>query len=388
MDGVDDVSAFGTKLHKVAVNVAARGTLRREPVTGVRNLLTNTPFAGAVSGTPGTAPTDWPFNASGGSTTATTGAITFSATAARQIIGRSFSVAASQTQTWRVKVTSNPNGLTFNQLFAVINPDGVSSLAYYANGGLVNAVTYVPLANEVLSAIIVNGGTPINPTFRIGVGASANATGTATFTEPQIEIGSTATAYQRVTNANDITEAGVASTWWIKTDGINTGYVTPAFDPGVDKMQVFVGARKLSDAARGIVVELGPDGPTNRFIMQGPIANGSATYGFSSLGTLFAAANSPTIYAAPTTNVLTGIGDISGDLAALQVDGVQVAQSTGDQGTGNFGNYPLYFYRRGGTSLPFNGQSSIEIVRFGTMLSPELIAQTNAYVGGRIGKTL
>jgi hypothetical protein len=26
-----------------------------------------------------------------------------------------------------------------------------------------------------------------------------------------------------------------------------------------------------------------------------------------------------------------------------------------DQGTGNYGNYPLYIGRRAGTSLPFNG---------------------------------
>ena len=50
--------------------------------------------------------------------------------------------------------------------------------------------------------------------------------------------------------------------------------------------------------------------------------------------------------------------DISGDRLTMRVDGVEAAQSTGDQGTGNFnpsGAYPLFVGARNGSTLFFSG---------------------------------
>jgi hypothetical protein len=91
---------------------------------------------------------------------------------------------------------------------------------------------------------------------------------------------------------------------------------------------------------------------------------------------------------APTTNVLTGIGDIAADTAILRVNGSQVAQDTADQGTGNYLTYPLYIGRRAGSSLPFNGQLYSLIVRFGTNLPAATIIQTETWVGDRVSPTI
>ena len=79
---------------------------------------------------------------------------------------------------------------------------------------------------------------------------------------------------------------------------------------------------------------------------------------------------------APNTNILTGLGDISGDRATLRINGVQAAQNTADQGTANYLAYPLYIGCRGGTSLPFNGRLYSLIVRFGSNLPAATIEKT------------
>ena len=93
-------------------------------------------------------------------------------------------------------------------------------------------------------------------------------------------------------------------------------------------------------------------------------------------------------YASPITNVLTGLGDIGGDLATLRVNGTQVAQSTADQGTGNFLAYPLYIGRRGGSILPYSGRIYSLITRFGANLDAGVITNTETWVAGKTGISL
>lgn len=198
------------------------------------------------------------------------------------------------------------------------------------------------------------------------------------------------TAYQRVgSSAFDVTEAGVQSLGYLSFDGVDDFLVTPTITPNVDKAQVFAGVRKLSDAAQGMLVELSTSAFANNgaFNVQAP-AGGALVgeYGLLSRGTvaqLIAASNSA--YAAPVTNVLSALADISGDLATLRVNGTQAAQSTADQGTGNFLAYPLYIGRRGGTSLPFNGNLFSLVVRFGANLTTDTITSTETYVNGKTG---
>ena len=139
----------------------------------------------------------------------------------------------------------------------------------------------------------------------------------------QLELGSTATAFQNI---------------------------------GSDEVAICAGITKSSDAAAGVFAELSASSSSNNgtFALFAPVS-AAANYSWRSKGTV---STLPTAspYDAPTTNVLTGQGKIATDLSTFRADGAQVATSTGDQGTGNFGNYPLYFGRRGGSSLPFNGK--------------------------------
>jgi hypothetical protein len=202
----------------------------------------------------------------------------------------------------------------------------------------------------------------------------------------QLETGSTATAYQRVGTAFDVTEAGVASRSYLSFDGTDDGMLTGNITPGTDKAQVFAGVRKLSDANVGTIAEFSPTsgGSTGALGLSGPAGAATNDYRWTSRGTATATI-APSGFTAPLTNVLTGIGDIAGDVATLRVNGVEAATTASDQGTGNFLTYPLYIGRRGGASLPLNGQIFGLIVRFGTNLSAATITQTETWLNQRTG---
>jgi hypothetical protein len=199
----------------------------------------------------------------------------------------------------------------------------------------------------------------------------------------QLELGSTATDYQKVTSTYDVTEAGQADNYHLVFDGVDDSMVTPSIDfTGTDEMSVFAGVRKLSDAAIGIIAELSTNSGTanGTFYIASPVS-GTDTR-FRSRGTSAGDSISASGFVAPTTKVLSGLGAISDDQSILRIDGVQVATSTTDQGTGNYGNYPLYIGRRGGASLPFNGHLYQLLVR-GALTADNLLNQTETYVASK-----
>ena len=177
----------------------------------------------------------------------------------------------------------------------------------------------------------------------------------------QFETGSTTTAYQRVTTAYDVTESGVATCHYVQYDGSDDSMSTSAIDfTGTDKMSVFAGVRKLSDAAAGMLLELSANIALNAgsFYMAAPETIGAGgDFSFKTRGSVNpgAFASSGTMLA-PTTRVLTGVGDIPADLAGLRVNGGAQVNYSADQGTGNYGNYPLFIGRRNNATLPFNGR--------------------------------
>jgi len=200
----------------------------------------------------------------------------------------------------------------------------------------------------------------------------------------QLELGSTATSYQCVATQYDVTEAGVQSLSYLFFDGVANFLVTPTITPGIDKAQVFAGVRKLTDVARGTIVEHSDTIASNNgsFHLTAPNA-ASATFGFESKGTTLT--DAVATFAAPTTRVVTGIGDIAGDSTIIRANGTQQDQDTADQGTGNYLAYPLYIGRRGGTTLPFSGQIYNLIVRFGATLDAGVITSTETFVNQRTG---
>lgn len=202
----------------------------------------------------------------------------------------------------------------------------------------------------------------------------------------QLEVGSTATAYQRVTTAFDVTQAGVPDCYYLAFDGSDDWLQSAAtIDPGaVDKAQVFAGVRKLSDAARGVVLETGIGNQSGSIALQAPSANGAANYGPLVGGTSLVGLN-PTTFTAPITNVVSFTADIPADSLVARVNGSQVAQSANDQGTGNYLTYTHYIGRRGGTSLPFNGRVYQMVMRYGANLTAGQITQTETFVNSKTG---
>ena len=377
--------------HATQATAASRPTYGIVPRTGRRNLLTRTEeFDNAawtksnasISATNGTAPDG----------TATADTLTENTANTRHEITQSASVVSGQSYTFSayVKRGSGSRNVRIVSGSSVIPP----AIVNLSNGSVLSGSAVVTQVGDFYR-ISVSGtaaGT-ISEAFFIQVADGTNFTYTGDGASSliiwgaQLELGSTATAYQRVGSAFDVTEAGVPSLSYLSFDGVDDFLVTPTITPNADKVQVFAGVRKLSDALVGIVAEtsVGIGGNNGSLQLAAPFSG--ANYTFQSRGTTQQAASyTDASIAAPVTNVVTGVGDISGDRATLRVNGVQVAQNTVDQGTGNYLAYPLYIGRRGGTSLPFNGQLYGLIVRFGAAnLDASLISNTERWMGGKTG---
>ena len=192
---------------------------------------------------------------------------------------------------------------------------------------------------------------------------------------------------QSSTSNAPILQQDAGGRYFLLFDGTDDWLQSGTITPGTDKVQVFAGVRKLSDVAAGTVVESSiiATGNQGAFFLRSPQALSSATHSFLSGGSIYSTTISPTSFPAPITNVLTGLGDISGDSAILRVNGTQAASSATDQGTGNYLAYPHYIGRRAGTSLPFNGRIYQLITRFGPNLTAAQIQQVEAFVNSRTG---
>jgi hypothetical protein len=199
---------------------------------------------------------------------------------------------------------------------------------------------------------------------------------------PQMNYGSSAGTYQRIAAATDYDTVGFLPYLALITDD---SFATNSIDfSATDKMSVVAGVTKLSDAAQAVIAELSATIATNNgsFLMTAP-NSAAANFNFSSKGTT-QVDNTVTTYASPYTAVLAGSGNIAGGTNSLKVNGGTATTVTSSQGTGNYGNYPLYIGRRGGSTLPLNG-NIYQIVVCGKTLSASELASTEAYVNQKTG---
>lgn len=195
-------------------------------------------------------------------------------------------------------------------------------------------------------------------------------------------------AYQRVNTATDYDTQGFPT--YLKFDGIDDALQTNSIDfTATDKMTVFAGVRKLSDAAPSILTELSANANPNNgafFVTAPENTSPAGNYASLSRGTAGVSASQSaksTVILAPNTSVLTATHDISGDLSALRINGAaNGTNGTGDKGTGNFGNYPLYIGARACDSLFFNGNLYNLIVR-GAQSTAAQIESTEQWVNGK-----
>jgi len=195
--------------------------------------------------------------------------------------------------------------------------------------------------------------------------------------------------------ANHLIQATAASrplwqTTFAAFDGVDDSWQSTAnLDmSSTDALTVVVGARKLSDVAVGAIIELSvaaSNGNPGSFAVFAPITAGINNYQFRSVGTL---TTQTTLagYAAPITNVVTGLGSISSPLCTLRVNKNSL-NSASSQGTGNYGNYPLFVGRRQSVSIPFTG-NVYGVLIFPRLLTPSELDVCEQYMAQKSGITI
>lgn len=146
---------------------------------------------------------------------------------------------------------------------------------------------------------------------------------------------------------------------YLAFDGTDDFLQTNSIDfTATDKVSLFAGIRKLSDAGTALLAELSIDSITTigSFGLFAPARDGATKFQFATRGASIgiAKADDPA-YSAPFSAVLGGVGDFSTGLCRINVNGILAGASKGLITTDRYGNYPLYIGRRTGTSLPFNG---------------------------------
>jgi len=179
---------------------------------------------------------------------------------------------------------------------------------------------------------------------------------------------------------------------------LEVGSTATAFqDVGTDKVSVFTGVTKLSDAAYGVIADLStdPNAINGSFGVGVATLNGDGsrrTWASTVRGTsqnLGGAA----VYASPDTRVMTASFDIAGTTSAtenaMRLNGVAqtLAYSPSDAGISAFGSYVLYVGRRAGTSSPLNGRIFQLIVR-GAATDSVTVINAEQYVAQKTGVVL
>lgn len=198
------------------------------------------------------------------------------------------------------------------------------------------------------------------------------------------DVTATGNAYQRIAAATVYDTAPVFRPY-LAFDGMDDSLSTAAINfTSTDKMSVFSGVTKSSDAGTGMVAELSVDAGANNgaFYLAAPNSLGD-NFGFLSRGTA-ARQTVPTGFAAPTTSVLTALTDIAAPSLALRRNSTQIGSSALSQGTGTFGNYAMFIGRRNNSIYPLNGRIYSLIVR-GAASSITEIADTELWVNARTG---
>jgi hypothetical protein len=197
----------------------------------------------------------------------------------------------------------------------------------------------------------------------------------------QAELGSTATPYQRVGSTFDVTEAGQPDNWYLAFDGVDDFMSTPSIDfTGTDKMSVFAGVRKLSDAQIAYIVATN-GGLVGTMQLRAP---GSSTADYRAVyrGNTATVASVAAGFAAPISNVVTAIADSSVPSVTIKVDAGTPSTSGADPGTGIFSAGQMLIGSVTSGAGFFNGQIFSILVR-GALTDTDAIERTEKYVANR-----
>lgn len=174
---------------------------------------------------------------------------------------------------------------------------------------------------------------------------------------------------------------------YLEFDGLDDFLVTAAIDfTATDKVSVFAGMRKNSDATVAMLAELSVNANTNNgsWFMAAPITAGLGGSLFQSRGTAVQSAGGGTTFVAPASAALTGLSDISAPMVGHRRNGESVGVNTLSQGTGTYGTYQMFIGRRGGTTLAFTGNLYGLLIR-GSLTSQDDIVATERFMATKSG---
>lgn len=183
--------------------------------------------------------------------------------------------------------------------------------------------------------------------------------------------------------------------YWALADGAATAMATAsAVDFSTsDKLSIWAGFRKASDASLGVVLETSPNAITvpGTAAIIAPAANGSTSIGFTARGDAAVGGRNGASVAAPATLVVSCGFDIAGAALTTEIfprinGAVPTLVSAGSTlGGGNFSNAVQHIAARSGTAFYFNGRIYPLIARGGPLPSAELNAKTEGWVNDLTG---
>ncbi|MDY6469136.1 hypothetical protein SKM57_11150 [Acinetobacter faecalis] len=129
-----------------------------------------------------------------------------------------------------------------------------------------------------------------------------------------------------------------------------------------NELTVFAATEKLADVSAGYILEVSNNfgGSSGVFSLCCGGANGDESYATAVRGTftsygVITKANKPA-FNAPHEAILSAQFKISTRTNILRINGVQVVSSTGNQGSGNFGNHVFNIGKRYNSTFAYNGK--------------------------------
>lgn len=198
-------------------------------------------------------------------------------------------------------------------------------------------------------------------------------------------------AYQTNSASRPILRQNAATNaYYLGFDGSDDFLVSSNIDfTTTDKVSLFTAVEKFT-ANTSVLCELSANMNSNAgtFRLSAP-ENSNGNYGFISRGNKAAHQILGVLSSATSANdvaVISASGNISGYANKIRRNALETS-SNYDLGLGNYGNYPLYIGRRGGTVFSFNGHL-YGLIGIGKLTTESETAAIEKELAKRTGVTL
>jgi len=240
-----------------------------------------------------------------------------------------------------------------------------NTFALVISGGLATVSSTTSLGDGIYR-VVASGVGASNVNFGI-IKYTTNNSRTFKVTAYDIRLATDAhLPYQRVNTATDYDADPNKFPAYLACDGVDDAMQTGNIDfTGTDKMTVWAGFINLG-VGTSELYGLSENPTINPAVMLRPTGGGgsSGDLGAYSRGSgPFSAVYAVGAGNPPATLLTTAESSISAPYVRLRINGTSGSQNLGNQGTGNYGNSPLYIGARAGIAACFNGRLYQLIVR-------------------------